>query len=134
LSREYLEIGVHLEIGVQEPNSRVHRYGLVVLRRCLIVEVKLATVISDVVQTPEAESLARGEGATSEAESLARGEGAIGEDDPIGEAHAALEGVASGSSGEDGSLDHRRAAITHDAPTGSNQVVWCGSMRESSVA
>ena len=46
---------------------------------------EFAAVISDVVQTPKVESLARGEGAT-------------GGDDPIGEAHAALGGGASGSS------------------------------------
>lgn len=54
--------------------------------------------VSDVVQAPIAESLARGEGAAS------------------GEPHATLVGDISGSNGEDGGPDLRRATIIHDTP------------------
>lgn len=52
--------------------------------------------VSDVVQAPIVESLARGEGAAS------------------GESHATLAGDISGSNGEDGGPDLRRATIIHD--------------------
>jgi len=63
---------------------------------------ELIAVVSDVVQAPEAKS-------------LARGEGAVGRDDLIGEAYATLGGDAFGSKGRDGGTGHQRSLITHDA-------------------
>jgi hypothetical protein len=51
LRREYLQI------GTEEVSWRGRGQGLIVLRRCPIEEVELATSISDIGQTPKAESL-----------------------------------------------------------------------------
>ena len=63
---------------------------------------ELTAVINDIVLTPEAMSLAEGEGPNNE-------------DALIREAHFAFGGGASGFSGKDGGPGHRRATITQDA-------------------